>query len=138
MTSISEGQDIIDSRDVIARIAELESDAESSRECDHTDARRGEDGTCPVCFNEDDHAELLTLLTLQEEAEGCPDWLHGEALIADHYFETYARELAEDIGAIGRDLAWPACHIDWEAAADALRMDYTSVTFGETEYWIRG
>ena len=59
-------------------------------------------------------------------------------MIANYHFEYYARQLAEDIGAIDRDQGWPACHIDWEAAAENLKMDYTSVSFEGREYWIRG
>jgi hypothetical protein len=59
-------------------------------------------------------------------------------LIADSYFEDYARQLAEDIGAIDRNQGWPACHIDWKAASENLLMDYTSVSFEGREYWIRG
>ena len=60
------------------------------------------------------------------------------SLIADSYFEDYAQNFAEDIGAIDRNQGWPACHIDWEAAAENLQMDYHSVTFEGRDYWIRG
>ena len=47
-------------------------------------------------------------------------------LIADSYFETYAEEFATDIGAVGRDNNdWPLYHIDWKAAAEDLKQDYT-------------
>lgn len=58
-------------------------------------------------------------------------------MIPDDDFEEYAQELAEDIGAVQKDVAWPACHIDWEEAADALKQDYTSVTVDDTLYWFR-
>ena len=53
-------------------------------------------------------------------------------LIADDDFEEYARELAEDLGL--RVDGWPNSYIDWERAADALRVDYTSVTYDGTDY----
>jgi hypothetical protein len=59
-------------------------------------------------------------------------------LIADSYFEDYARELAADIGAIDDSYSWPASCIDWKMAAEHLQMDYQSVTFEGREYWIRG
>lgn len=63
---------------------------------------------------------------------------NGEALIADHYFEEYAEQLAEDIGAIGSsNLAWPLNYIDWPAAAKALRQDYTEVTWDGSDWWVR-
>lgn len=74
---------------------------------------------------------------LAEEVKGSPDWEYGETLIRDSYFEDYARELAEDIGAISGDEKWPLNHIDWESAADELRQDYFSVDFDGVDYWIR-
>ena len=59
-------------------------------------------------------------------------------LIADSYFEDYAYQLAEDIGAIEDTSSWPASCIDWKKAAEHLQMDYQSVTFEGREYWIRG
>lgn len=65
------------------------------------------------------------------------EWRYGITFIREDSFEDYARELAEDVGAIDREAAWPACHIDWEAAADSLRMDYTSTTIDGVEYLYR-
>ncbi len=125
MPDISEGTDVIDSHDIIARIEELEDEKNVLLDDDTPDweAEEGE--------------ELAALKALQDEAEGSPDWIHGETLIADHYFEEYAEQLADDIGAIDRDASWPVNHIDWKAAADSLKQDYMSVTYGSTEYWIR-
>jgi hypothetical protein len=117
MPDISNNDDIIDSRDVIERIAELE-------DIDDRD--------------EDEAGDLAALLALAEEAEGYAEgWQYGEALIRDSHFEDYARELADDIGAISGDEAWPLTCIDWEAAAEALQQDYTSVDFDGVTYWIR-
>lgn len=119
-----EGQPIIDSRDVIKRLADL---------IDERDA-----ATEDAPFDEDDAEELARLQALAADGETSPDWHHGETLIADSYFEDYARELANDIGAIDRNAGWPTAHIDWKAAADALKVDYFSVEYGDTTYWIRG
>lgn len=165
--SISNSDDMIDSRDVIERIEELEGERESAAihtccihcgqdiegcELDDDWRDRGNNTECPDGsgrthappedargeLDEDDAAELAALKALAEEAEGyAPDWRHGEALIRDSYFEDHARELAEDIGAVPKDLSWPACHIDWEAAANALKQDYTAVDFDGIDYWIR-
>lgn len=51
----------------------------------------------------------------------------GLTLVADRHFEDYARELAEDTGMIPDDLLWPVRHIDWTAAAEELKQDYTEV-----------
>lgn len=128
---VYEGADVIDSRDAIERIAELREARPTTLPDRPTNDDEWSDWT------EDDEDELNKLLALEEEASGCADWQYGEALIADHYFMEYAQDLAEDIGAINKDAAWPACHIDWDAAADALKADYTSVEYGSTTYWIR-
>ena len=122
---VSNSDDIIDSRDVIARLAELESLLSYSEEE-------------PEVWDDDLQDELESLKALAEEAEGyAADWQYGEALIRDSYFEDYARQLAEDIGAIKDDAGWPNSYIDWERAAEALQMDYTSVDFDGVTYWIR-
>jgi hypothetical protein len=109
--------DVIDSREVIARIAELEA---------------------IEAPDEDDILELAALQTLAEEAGGyASDWEYGETLIRDSCFEEYARQLAEDCGMIPDNLSWPVSCIDWEQAARELQMDYTSVNFGGVMYWIR-
>lgn len=113
---ITNYDDTIDSRDVIERIEELE-------DLDERD--------------EDEEEELRDLKALAKEAEGSPDWEHGEQLIRDSYFKEYAEELAEDIGAVDRDAKWPMNCIDWEQAARELKQDYFSVEFGGIDYWIR-
>ncbi len=123
MANVSNMDDVIDSRDVIAHINELEN--KYNAEAFETN------------LDDNEEAELLSLKTLAEEASGSPDWPHGETLIRATYFETYAQELAEDIGAINSDQSWPNCCIDWEKAAYQLQMDYTSVEFDGVDYWIR-
>ena len=114
---IEAGDDIIDSRDIEARIEDLE----------------GEDELV-----EDEREELAALLALREEVKSVTgEWVYGVALINDAYFEEYARDLAEEIGAIKRNVSWPYTCIDWSAAADELRHDYASVEFCGVEYWVR-
>jgi antirestriction protein len=87
----------------------------------------------------DERAELARDIAAIDEIEGAglENWQHGAQFIADHAFEDYARELAEDIGAIDAAHGWPLSYIDWEAAADALKMDYTAVDFLGTTYYAR-
>lgn len=113
---ITNSQDIIDSRDIIDRIDYLESEENRT---------------------EEEEAELKALQALAEEGEGSPDWKHGETLIRDSYFEEYAEELANDIGAVNSKASWPNNCIDWEKAADELKQDYFSVDFDGIDYWIR-
>ena len=124
--TIDNNQDIIDSRDVIERLEELESD----REC------AIEDGTLTE-WTDENGEEYDSLKALVEDASGSPDWEYGEALIRRSYFRDYAQELAEDCGMMPKDLSWPCTCIDWEQAARELEMDYFSVDFGGVEYLIR-
>lgn len=129
-TEISNSDDLIDSRDVIARIEHLEQLEKPG----------------PVDLGADDNeqpqddlfAELRELRKLAEQCEGyADDWEYGEILIRDSYFEEYAQDLAEDIGAINPCATWPNNCIDWDQAAHELQMDYKSVSFGGVTYWIR-
>lgn len=125
--TITNSDDIIDSREVIARIEELEGERDAFEDTEQWAAE-----------NEDDSAELAALTALAEEAEGyASDWKYGETLIRDSYFEDYARELADDIGATDKKQSWPHNCIDWERAARELQMDYTSVDFDGVTYWVR-
>ena len=125
--------DVIDSRDVIARIEELEDELK--------DGAINEDTSMFEIDGEDfdpEYNELEALKSLAEEASGyAPDWEYGESLIRDSYFKEYAQELAEDCGMIVADATWPNNCIDWEEAARQLQQDYTSVDFDGVEYWIR-
>jgi hypothetical protein len=121
--SIDNTEDVIDSRDVIARIDYLDSLAEDGLEFDDVDVR-----------------ELHALQALQDQASDyAEDWQYGVALIRDSYFVTYAQELADEIvePLTDRDQHWPFTCIDWEKAARELRMDYASVDFDGVTYWVR-
>lgn len=135
--TISNMDDVIDSRDVIERIEELQGERDAlEAEC----AEPGEGAPLQEleAWDEDNGEELRALLALQEEAEGyCPDWIYGAQLIRDSYFEDYAQELAEDIGAIDKAAVWPNTCIDWEQAARELQQDYTAVEFDGITYWTR-
>lgn len=114
--------DVLYSRDVIERIEELRNEI-------------GEN-TAPDDFVLE-REELAILEAFAGEGEGFADWHYGETFIADHYFETYAQELARDIGAIKGEEGWPLYCIDWERAADDLRQDYSQIELNGTAYWAR-
>lgn len=163
MTTPDNTMDIIDSRDIIARIEELEgleqavedardalADAESmlqtlkdqdeDNKTDHsrvTEAQQHLDDAY-LDFGRPENDELAILCDLAEQASGyAEDWLHGTTLIRSSYFIEYAQELASDIGAIDANAHWPLMHINWEAAASDLEQDYTEVEFDGVEYLIR-
>ncbi len=148
--TIDNSLDIIDSRDVIERIDELEAKRDAITEAEqeiadasHCSAEELEAMECALAdaeadFDEDERSELASLKALAEEASGyAADWQYGEALIRDTYFEDYAQELAEDIGAIDSNATWPNNCIDWERATRELQMDYSAVEFDGITYWTR-
>lgn len=116
--------DTIDSREIIERIEELENEGVEQ------DTPEGE--------------EYEALKTLAEEGESTygAEWAYGVTLVRDSYFEDYARELAEEIGGLsgfshGEEITWPLQYIDWEAAAEALQIDYMEIEFEGVTYWGR-
>lgn len=156
--TISNMDDMINSRDVIERIEELESER-GALVADLNDAKEhpamGADANDPAAIVKAENAvmdamealdewdnenagELATLKALAKEAESyAADWHYGETLIRDSYFRNYAMELADDIGAIPANTAWPLTCIDWDQAARELQIDYTAVDFGGVRYWVR-
>lgn len=114
--TIDNKDDVIDSRDVIARIEELKNQPD---------------------IGEEELDELNTLLALAGEGEiYAPDWEYGATLIRDSYFVDYARELLEDCGDIPKDIPHYIA-IDWDQTAHNIRVDYTPVDFGTVTYWVR-
>lgn len=134
---VNNDQDIIDSRDLTARIEELEgeiAELEEERADPDTDEDRKDEirGELEIM-----KADLEALKEFAAEAESSPDFWYGETLIRDSYFVEYAQQLAEDIDAIQKDAHWPMQFIDWEAAAEALKQDYRIADFNGEIYWIR-
>lgn len=112
------------SRDVIARIAEIEE--EYSETLMNV-------GGMPV----DVRDEYVALIELRNDAEvNVADWEFGETFISDDHFVEYAKDLASSVS-FNIDYEWPLNHIDWFAAADELKRDYTPFEFRGTTYWAR-
>jgi len=66
------------------------------------------------------------------------DWKYGSTIIHEDYFTEYSEDLCKEIGDIPKDLPWYiANHIDWDAVADELKVDYSSVTYENSSYYIR-
>ncbi len=129
--AIDNFSDVLDSRDIIARIDQLQ----SLRVPGPVEGLDAEDET----MGQDDlFAELASLEALAAEGEDASeDWEHGAQLVRDSYFKNHAMELADDCGMIPKDAVWPMTCIDWDQAARELRMDYTPVDFDGVTYWVR-
>lgn len=112
--SFNIGDNYIDSRDIIARIEELERDEEA--------------------LDDDEKDELETLRKAAEEGEQyARDWGDGVTLIREDYFVDYCRE---DCGYLPKDLPWWIA-IDWDKTADNMRGDYTEIEVGGYTYLVR-
>lgn len=156
--AIDKYQDIIDSRDIIERIEELKAERQALQDSldesiaccehhgtpenhpEHFEAQELREARAALAAwdESDESAELKAIQALADEASGyAPDWKYGEALIRESYFERYAQELADDIGAIPKGVGWPCTCIDWEQAARELAQDYTEVDFDGVTYLIR-
>jgi hypothetical protein len=130
------GEDIIDVRDIIERIEELESDRDDYMgEAAFTDPTWASKE--PEAF-----AELAQLTAIMEDMKGYGgdeqwrgDW-YPVTLIRESYFTDYCQELCEDIGAVPRD--FPVyIEIDWEATARNFMVDYSTVEIDGVTYFYR-
>ena len=116
--------DIIDLRDIIARVEEL--DPEYS----------------DIKLTDDEAKELAELQAILDDLKGYGgdeqwrgDW-YPVTLIHDSHFTDYAREMLEDCGDIPRDIPH-YIEIDWDATARNIRVDYTPTEIDGVTYWYR-
>ena len=124
-TTIDNRDDLIDSREVIERIEELEEARQNI-----ADATENWPGS-------DEAEELTTLEALANEAsQYSDDWAYGSTLIRRSYFVEYCKEMLEDCGELPKDLP-SYIEVDWQATARNLEADYTTVDFDGVEYLIR-
>lgn len=128
-TTLDLSADIIDIRDIIARVEELEQEREG---LDIANPEQDADLAAEHCQLANILAELVGYGG-DEQWRG--DW-YPVTLVCDSYFTTYARDLLEECGTIPRDLpSW--VEIDWEATARNVRIDYTPVDINGRTYWYR-
>lgn len=150
---ISNTDDTIDSRDVIARIEELEAERETlqgvydeavSEHNESTDDAEEEDlkakrerayDAIQGFDSSEEGQELIALKALAEQGEkSTDDWDYGAQLINEDYFEEAMDELLEDIGDIPKDLpSYLTITVDY----DALRQDYTEIDFDGQPFLVR-
>ena len=134
--------DVLDSRDLQERIEELETelealteDLEAAEEENDEAAIRDAQQTIEE-WKDENQEELDELLAMKDECG--PEWKYGVAFIAEEDFEEYAQDLASDLyGEEIRNASWPFDCIDWEKAADSLRMDYSVIDYQGTTYLFR-
>ena len=139
-TSFSNQDDVIDSRDIIARIEELESELGAVEDnFDETEENEAYNQAVHEWHASNDGIELKELQALADECEGYSDWQHGETLIRQDYFVQYITELIGECYEMPEMEGWPMQYLtmDYEAAAGAAEQDYALVSSGDQDYWIR-
>lgn len=128
--------DVIDVRDIIARVLELRDERDEYNEkIGSPDAWDGvPDGDPEELAMLEGILSALAGYSGDEKFEG--DW-YPVQLIAESYFQEYAQDLAEDCGMVDTSARWPMTCIDWEQAARELQMDYIPIIIYGSTYWYR-
>ena len=140
--------DTLDTRDLNKRLNELEDERDDledavtilkdeAKDCDPDEKEECDNNITDAIealeeWDEEHKEELDELYAMRDQIS---EWRHGEALIAEEDFAEYAEELADDL--YGVEDRWPFNHIDWDAAADELQSDYSSIEYQGTTYLYR-
>lgn len=115
--------DLIDVRDIIARVEELEPQVDTIGEGEHI-----------AEWN------MLTRILYELKGYGGDEQWRGDwypvTLIDDCYFVEYVQDLLDDCGVLPRDLP-DYIEIDWRATARNVQTDYSSVEIDGRTYWYR-
>lgn len=161
MAIIDNTENILDVRDIIERVEELREERDSLTEhldeCISAYEYHDSDNTKSTPEYDDmkeaeeavknwedgeEAKELATLESLLADIRGCGgdhQW-HGDwypvTLIHENYFVEAMKVLVQDVGDLPRDIP-DYIEIDWDATAENLRTDYSSVDFDGQEYWYR-
>jgi hypothetical protein len=128
--------DVIDVRDIIERLEELEALLHEHL-AKHDDSCIGDWAE----VSPEEHKELSMLVSLMEEMAGYGgdeqwrgDW-YPLTLIRESYFTDYAEELVRDCYEL---TGLPDfVHIDWEATARDVQVDYTPIDVDGATYFYR-
>jgi hypothetical protein len=123
---------VIDVRELTNRVDELSGGATKFE-------REGK----AASLDDDEREELMDLNTVLAElmgAGGDHEWRsawYPLLLIADSHMGEYAKEYAEECCVMKQAENWPFNHIDWKAATEEFKTDYTSITIDGKEYLFR-
>lgn len=122
-------EDIFDSRDVEEAINFYESKAQ--------DAIDEPDENEPL-----DEEEAALLAAMIEVRDACgSEWRHGVGYVRESHWKDYCEEYAGDVGLIeqmtGGDSNPLAQCIDWEAWADLMAHDYSTVEIDGATFYYR-
>lgn len=146
--------DIIDVRDIIARVEELRGELQTAMDeneeghnfeelTEYCEAVRKDYSAAHAHRMIEEANELAELESFLEDLAGNGgdeqwegNW-YPVTLIRDSHFTDAMQELCEDIGDMPREGFPSYMVIDWEATARNLQVDYTSCEFDGVTYWYR-
>ena len=128
--------DVIDVRDIIARVLELRDERD-----EYNEKMGSPDAWDGVPDGEPEELGMLEGILSELAGYGGDEEFDGDwypiTLIADNYFQEYARDFAEDCGMVDTSARWPMNCIDWEKAAWELQTDYSNILIHHHAYWYR-
>ena len=128
--------DVIDVRDIIARVLELRDERD-----EYNEKMGSPDAWDGVPDGEPEELVMLEGILSELAGYGGDAEFDGDLypvqLIADSYFQEYTQNLAEECGMVDTSARWPMNCIDWEQAARELQMDYSIIIIRDITYWYR-
>lgn len=133
---ISNRDDLVDSRAVLTRVEELESERD-----DHYES--SEQPWSSADFDAAQELEQLTALVAELRGVGGDRPEDGQTLIRENYLSDYVKELYLEctdqdlLRQVQEQLEGPWNHVDWAAVAEDERSDYTEVTWAGVTYYVR-
>lgn len=133
MDSIDNSLDIIDSRDIIERLAALQEYHDELLVDDPSGIR------VALWIQSDDGTEYLALQSIQNQCRDyVNDWEDGTLLVRRSHFTNYIKDLLIDCGYLSSDLPWfISDNINWDGVATDCMCDYTDVDFDGVTYYVR-
>lgn len=145
--TVSSSDNYIDPADVESEADQYDSDIYDKEEeiTEAKDELEEEDATDEQVALELKISELEDELTaIKDEGESimtlrddCSDYARGSNLISESVFGEYCEEFAYDTGEISRD-SQMAFYVDWDKYAEDMKMDYTTITFEGTDFYVQG
>jgi len=138
-------EDIITMREAMDRLQQLRDELTELRE--EEKEQRANPAREESDFEEERYHDALRALRdfeieTQEERAALELLEHhvpeGKYLVADRYFEEYARDLAQEMQLMPlSNPPWPFTCIDWQRAASELKHDFTPIYVCGEPYWYR-
>lgn len=129
--------DYLDTHELVTEFDAFESLIFDHDEGEHDGGN--DDDDCPKCDPQGDAGTRYDALKALDDEIGLR-YLNDEGpAVNESDFAEFAEELASDLGLIQDDdlSRWPYNNIDWDDAAEDLKVDYREFEFDGTTYLVR-